>query len=114
MDDEQYIFMVSADITSKIEDNGFPKFDPAILILVGNVILTLVKECYLDNDKIQKPSWLDKIRLKWLIRSQLSWREQRAYGAQINDAILRYGAETDIMTLSRTIARIKGSALEHL
>jgi hypothetical protein len=106
MNKEQYLNLISADITSKIPGD-FPKFDPTILLLVGKVVLILIEECYLNEDRAKDPGFLDRIRLRLLLRNNLSWSEYRKYGAEIHGALLKYGEETDKMTLSRTINRLR-------
>jgi len=106
MDKQQYLNLISADIAAKIPGD-FPKFDPTVIFLIGKVALILIEECLLDEDRAKNPGLLDRIRLKLLLRNNFSWREYRQYGAEINDALLTWGAETDIITLRRTISRLR-------
>lgn len=107
MTKEQHLQLLSADIAVKMPEGDFAKFDPATLLLIAQIVMIIVKECYLDNDKIKKPSWIDKIRLQWLIRGNTSWGEYRRYGKEVRDGLLKWGEETPTMIIQDYLGKLR-------
>lgn len=98
MNKDQILMLLSADIAEKIDSDDVFKFDPTILLIIGRIALIILQECYLDDNKIKNPTWMNKLQLKWLIRMNTIW-EERQFRDSVYQAILQWGDETDMMVI---------------
>lgn len=89
-----------------MENNGITPvmIDPATITLITTLSVQLIKclvKRYGNNTesiekKIKKPSWMDTIRLKRVVRKVLGWRRYRKEGGNVIEALRRTGGKLTV------------------
>lgn len=98
--------LIAFEVASK-SDNQYYRMDPILIALIAEVIMMIVKECFLDEDRVQAPSWWDKVRLKWLVRGVVPWKD-RQYRDEVYNLLLKWGSESDRVVVGRTLYELRG------